>query len=214
MRLVLDDVSFRYDARRPALFEGVSFSWAPGTLGALKGPSGAGKSTLLDILGGLRPPTSGSCLFEDADLSSTDGRWRGECAWVLQSNAVLSQRTTLDNVSIGALARGSSVDEARRAAREALDSFGLGEKQDMPVDLLSGGEKQRVTIARCLISPSRVVLADEPTGNLDAENTLLVAQSLRVAAASGKIVVVATHDADVVARCDTILDLRARSRTT
>jgi ABC-type lipoprotein export system ATPase subunit len=121
---------------------------------------------------------------------------------------VLAERTTLDNVAIGALARGISFKEACSLAKDAIALFGLGEKLAMPANLLSGGEQQRVTIARCLISPSSVILADEPTGNLDAANTMLVAQSLRAAAAGGKIVVVATHDPDVVAECGTVLDLR------
>ncbi|MFK4806162.1 ABC transporter ATP-binding protein [Microbacterium sp. ZW CA_36] len=211
MRLTLTNLSFSYSRGTTALFEEISAEWVRGTLNAVQGPSGSGKSTLMDILGGLRAPTSGSILLTDdnAPVGTPIDR-RMACAWVLQNNSVLSGRSTLDNVMIGAVARGMTPRSARPLALDALQRLGLGERVASPVNSLSGGEQQRVTIARCLISPSTVILADEPTGNLDAANARLVAQSLREAASSGKLVVVATHDLDVVDLCDSSLALRRR----
>jgi ABC-type lipoprotein export system ATPase subunit len=159
-------------------------------------------------VGALRVPTAGSVELRDGDLVLPPSAHRRACAWVLQNNVLLTGRSTIDNVAIGALAGGIPLSKATRAASDALDLLGLVDRRDFVVDSLSGGEKQRVTIARSLISPSRVILADEPTGNLDRANTGLVVDSLRAAASTGRIVVVATHDPAVVVACDTSLRLR------
>ncbi|MFD4960399.1 ABC transporter ATP-binding protein [Microbacterium sp. NPDC058389] len=206
MQLILRDVTYRYEAAAPYLFRPLSATFEGSTMTAITGPSGTGKSTLLDIIGGVRRPSTGSVA-----LANEKGAWRNHsqvCAWVLQSNVLLSGRTVLDNTALGALATGSSDTEATAAAREALEELGLGDRCGEIVNNLSGGERQRVTIARCLISASSVILADEPSGNLDADNTTLVTRSLRAAARAGKVVVVATHDPEVAEACDSTISLR------
>jgi ABC-type lipoprotein export system ATPase subunit len=208
VRLRASDVAFSYPGSDRPLFTGFDGSWNAGTVCALRGPSGSGKSTLLDILGGVRQPHMGSVTLYDSDERAvTPARHRQACSWVLQSNIVFAHRSVMDNVMITALVAGRSVAEARRDTGETLARFGLAGKEARVVNTLSGGEQQRLTIARCLLSPAEVVLADEPTGNLDARNTALVVDCLRIAADAGKTVIVATHDQAVVSACDFVTDL-------
>ncbi|MGN8553444.1 UNVERIFIED_CONTAM: ATP-binding cassette domain-containing protein [Microbacterium sp. SLM126] len=208
MRLTASNVGFSYPGSRERLFTGVEGSWHAGTMCALMGPSGSGKSTLLDLLGGLRQTDEGAVTCYDGDQRVVaPALHRQACTWVLQSNIVLAQRTVIDNVMISALVAGETPAKARHEAHETLARFGLGGREERVVNSLSGGEQQRVTIARCLLSPAEIVLADEPTGNLDARNTSLVIDCLRIAANAGKIVIVATHDHAVVAACDGAMDL-------
>ena len=167
---------------------------------------------MLDILGGIRSPTQGVVLLEDElGRALSTAQHARSCAWILQSNLVLGRRTVLDNVTIGALAQGVPAREARDRARAALDLLGIAPHAQVPVDRLSGGEQQRVTVARCIASPSAVLLADEPTGSLDAFNTGLVVECLQRAAASNQIVFVATHDDAVKSGCARVLDLSEAS---
>lgn len=207
MRLILHQVSYSYPASG-RLFADLNGEWTPGTLNALTGPSGSGKSTLLDLLGALQRPDEGS-----VRLTSTLGdvlapeRHRRACSWVLQSNILFGRRSVIDNVVISAAIAGGQSRASRREAIEVLARLNLAGREERVVDTLSGGEQQRVTIARCLMAPAGILLADEPTGNLDAGNTALVVEGLRVAADAGKTVIVATHDDAVVAACDSVLDL-------
>jgi ABC-type lipoprotein export system ATPase subunit len=214
MRLALLEISYRYTPDSPWLFQKLSAGWGIGQVGALTGPSGSGKSTLLDVLGGVRRATVGNVSLDaDGGNRSLQLGVDPTCfSWVLQNNTVLSGRTVEDNVGLTLVSKGFTYREARVLAREALEQFGLGDKGTMMVDDLSGGEVQRVTIARCLLSSAPVVLADEPTGQLDAQNTQIVADALSSAAKAGKIVIVATHDPQVVMLCDTVLDLRSQNR--
>lgn len=208
MRLTASDVAFSYPRSPERLLTGVEGSWRAGTLCALKGPSGSGKSTLLDLLGGIRHPDEGTItLLDDQERPVPPAQHRQACTWVLQSNIVFAHRTVMDNAMISALVAGESVAKAREEASAILDRFGLAGKEDRVVNALSGGEQQRLTIARSLLSAAQIVLADEPTGNLDARNTALVVDCLRIAASAGKIVIVATHDQAVVAACDAVMDL-------
>ncbi|MCW3493452.1 ATP-binding cassette domain-containing protein [Microbacterium sp. SSM24] len=206
---MLEDVGFRYGPGADVLFSGISLEWNLGSFNAVEGPSGCGKSTLLDLLGGMRQPTSGRVVLRDhRDGASQVLDRRAASAWILQNNLVLSGRPVLDNVLIGATARGMKPSSARNAAVDAIEYLGLSSRLTSVVNDLSGGEQQRVTIARCLCSPSMLILADEPTGNLDAKNARLVTAGLKAASRAGKLVVVATHDGDVVEACDSSLSLR------
>jgi ABC-type lipoprotein export system ATPase subunit len=208
VRLTASNVAFSYPGSRERLFTGVEGTWHAGTMCALTGPSGSGKSTLLDILGGLRQPDEGTVTCYDSDQRTVPlALQRQACTWVVQSNIVFAQRTVLDNVMISALIAGVTPARARHEASEILARFGLAGTEERVVNSLSGGEQQRLTIARCLLSPAAIVLADEPTGNLDARNTALVVDCLRIAAKAGKVVIVATHDHAVVAACDSAMDL-------
>lgn len=207
MHLRLDDVSFGYEAEKP-LAEGITLLAEAGTITAIVGPSGSGKSTLLDVVGQLRRPIRGAVDFGDTAggrraLAATD------CSWVMQSNPMLRGRTALHNASLGLLAVGGSISESSVAAISALADVGLEHRIHARVGELSGGEIQRVAVARSVLSPRPVVLADEPTGQLDADNTAAVVRALLNAATSGKVVIVATHDPAVAAAADLTIALRS-----
>ncbi|MBM7826623.1 ABC-type lipoprotein export system ATPase subunit [Microbacterium aurum] len=183
---------------------------------ALAGPSGSGKSTLLDLIGLTYAPTAGTITFTDdagqvavahGQSAPPGSRW-ARVSWILQSNIVLSGRSVLDNVAVAQLTEGTTTRQAYARARRSLQRVGLAERAKSRVNELSGGEVQRVTVARCLTSSAELILADEPTGQLDASNTELVASALRELATDGRIVIVATHDERVMGQCDATLRLR------
>lgn len=208
MRLIASNLTYSYPGSTQVLFDDFSLECAARTVTAIRGPSGSGKSTLLDLLGGVRKPLTGYVrLYDPTSGDPAPASHMRACGWVLQRNIVLSRRTVLDNVKIGALAHGGDARSVHRESLGALDRLGLGDKAHSVINTLSGGEQQRVTIARCLIAPSALVIADEPTGNLDAANTALVVACLRTVADAGKIVVVATHDSSVVSECDRAIDV-------
>ncbi|RLP74524.1 ATP-binding cassette domain-containing protein [Mycetocola tolaasinivorans] len=198
MPLIMTDVDYAFPSARAPLFSQLSLTFQEGALTAVSGPSGSGKSTLLDLLGGLREPTSGHIYSEIRGV-------RGPvtaASWIVQHNPVLLGRTAAENVALSLLSAGSTHRDARRNAVKMLGEMGLEDRVDEPVSRLSGGEIQRVCIARCLLGPSSVILADEPTGQLDRENSTLIYHALKRAAFMGRIVVIATHDAILMQDCD------------
>jgi putative ABC transport system ATP-binding protein len=195
--------------------EDVSLTLARGEVVAVVGPSGSGKSTLLYLLGGLDEPDAGSVQIDGVDWSQLDpddrARFRRRaCGFVVQGFALLPQATATENVELPLLLAGVAADERSRLSRQALESVGLhGHGGKLP-DQLSGGEQQRVAIARALVAQPTVVLADEPTGNLDSDNgqavtRLLVGQARELDAA----VVLVTHDPAVAAHADRIVELHS-----
>lgn len=187
------------------VLEGISFSLAAGDRLAIMGPSGSGKSTLLAILGGLEQPTGGRVRLDGADpfaLSQSDrAAFRNRrVGFVFQEHHLLGGLTALDNVVLPALATGR-VDAGMEArARGLLDRVGLGRRMGHLPAELSGGERQRVAVARSLVLSPRLLLADEPTGQLDAATAAGVADLLcELADEAGGILVVVTH-AEAVAR--------------
>lgn len=212
MRLVARDLSYRHRGSTEPLLTAVNHQWSSGKMSALVGPSGAGKSTLLDLLGGIRLPHEGAVQLEATDgtprVNLTREQHQLACAWVLQSNLLLKGRTVLENVALTMRFQGHDRRTSTMRAARVLIRLGLGRRLRHVPSELSGGEQQRVTIARSLLSTTPVLLADEPTGNLDAANTRRVVQALRAAADDGKIVIVATHDPSVYRVCDDVLDLR------
>ena len=210
MSLAVVDVGHRYSARSASVLVGVSMTIAAGESVALMGPSGSGKTTLLGILGLLFVPSEGSLLL---DGSPVPGRRRaalraGAFAWVFQGTNVLPRRTALDNAALGLLARGASQREAEAAAHKALAAVGVGHLAAKPANTLSGGELQRVCVARAIAARPRFILADEPTGQLDHANTEGVIDALVANRSIGTAVVIATHDPEVAAHCDRIVRLR------
>ncbi len=190
---------------------GVDFSVAPGELCAVVGPSGAGKTTLLYLLGGLARPTQGEVwvgdqpLFrlDDASLSRLRNRHLG---FVFQYHHLLPEFGAADNVALPLRIAGVPAGEARRRARALLESMGLGKRLGHRPGELSGGEQQRAAVARALVGDPAVVLADEPTGNLDKANSEAVFGLLRQAAREGgRAVVLVTHNADLAARADRLV---------
>jgi lipoprotein-releasing system ATP-binding protein len=160
--------------RRLAVLQDVSLEIAAGEMVALTGPSGAGKSTFLHLVGALDAPTAGRILFEGRDLDSLEeddlARFRNESVgFVFQSHHLLPEFTAVENAMMPGLVRRLSRGEARRRAEESLARVGLSDRLEHRPGELSGGEQQRVALARALVLQPRLLLADEPTGNLDPQ---------------------------------------------
>jgi len=197
------------------VLDGVSFRLEPGARLAVMGPSGSGKSTLLSILGTLDEPTAGSVRLDGVDPFALprDGRpaFRNRAiGFVFQEHHLLGGCTALDNVVLPALATGSVAAPVVERARELLDRVGLGSRwQSLPGEL-SGGERQRVAVARALLLGPRLVLADEPTGQLDATTAEAVTELLvELAEEKGGMLVVATHSDAVARRIGTVYRLES-----
>jgi ABC-type lipoprotein export system ATPase subunit len=176
---------------------------APGEAVALMGPSGSGKTTLLSILGGLLRPSSGSVRVDGTGTPVLE-----VVSWVHQSSPALGRRTALDNVVLGFLATGRRRAASREPAEELLGLVGLDHRADARAGTLSGGEVQRLGIARALARGAPFLLADEPTGQLDHATGLVVQDALFAGLDAGVSVIVATHDPEVAARCDRVLEVR------
>lgn len=191
---------------------GVSMRVHAGELTAVVGPSGSGKSTLLQLIGTLDRPTAGTVRLEDVDVTSlTDrelSRIRAErIGFVFQQFHLSPLMNVLDNVAEGLLYAGVRHRQRRARAAEALDRLGMTHRLRHRPQQLSGGERQRVAIARAIVGEPALVLADEPTGNLDSTNGQAVVTILRGLAAAGTAVVIITHDRDIAATADTRLEL-------
>jgi putative ABC transport system ATP-binding protein len=176
---------------------------------AVTGPSGAGKTTLLWALAGLRPADSGSVEVDGEPVLTRDGAVGLGVVVVPQGNALATVLTASENVVVPLLAAGTDPEPARVAAAAALEAVGLGSSGHQLVEELSGGQQQRVAVARGLAQAGRVLLADEPTSELDAVNRARVVELLREEAARGAAVVMATHDPEAAAACDGELHLDA-----
>jgi len=192
---------------------GVSLSIWPGDFLAVVGPSGSGKSTLLQIMGALDRPTSGEVAVAGSDIARLSdralSRLRAETiGFVFQQFHLSPLMTACDNVAEGLLYARVRHSERRRRAVAALTRLGLEDRLRHRPQTLSGGERQRVAIARALMGEPAVILADEPTGNLDSANGRMVVEILRDLAADGTAVVVVTHDGELAARMDRRIELR------
>lgn len=192
------------------LWTGVELELKPGRMTALTGPSGCGKSTLLNCFGLLEGPTSGSIRFDDRELTRMSPgaarRFRRDVlGYLFQSYALVENATVAQNLDLALRARNRRGAEARTAAAEALGRVGLDGRRRERVSRLSGGEQQRVALARLLVKQPSLVLADEPTGALDRGNSEVVVGLLREMAEDGACVVIATHDDWVRDQCDEIV---------
>jgi putative ABC transport system ATP-binding protein len=192
---------------------GVDLDVAEGELVALMGPSGCGKSTLLHLLGGLDRPTAGwISLGEERVESLSEADWavrrRHDVGFVFQFFNLVQTLTVAENVELPALLVGTRRQEARRRRTELLDRLGVSIRADALPSRLSGGQQQRVALARALVNRPRLLLADEPTGNLDSENAREVVTLLRELGDEGQTVILATHDPRVAATADRVLQLR------
>jgi putative ABC transport system ATP-binding protein len=177
----------------------VTLSIEPGRLTALRGPSGSGKTTLLSLIGLLTRPTAGRVRLDGRDVSGLPERFmtelrRAHIGFVFQSFNLIRGLTVLDNVLVPALPTGRPHAQARRRALELLDFLGLGQRADSPAQWLSGGEAQRTAIARALINDPQVVIADEPTANLDSELSRQVLGILGTLRDQGRTVILSSHD--------------------
>jgi putative ABC transport system ATP-binding protein len=198
--LVLEDVSFHVGGR--FALERLSLSLHPGELTAIAGPSGSGKTTLLSIAGGIVKPTTGFAAYDGAHMWQGDGDPRHAVAFVLQVYGLVPILSARENVAIALRARGAKPDEADQRADQELTRFHIGDLGDRQVEELSGGQMQRVACARAFAVSPEILLADEPTSELDEGNREHVMDQLRAEAARGAVVVVATHDPAVVDAAD------------
>ena len=191
----------------------VDFQAAPGEFVALTGPSGCGKSTLLHLLAGLDTPTSGNIRAQGIDLGTLDEdgrtRFRGRHIGVIfQAFNLLEFLTAEENVALPLTLAGQASAGANRLARAALDRVGLsGRYQHLPAEL-SGGEQQRVAVARALVADPPLIVADEPTGSLDSANGERVFELLREVAGGKRTVLLVTHDLALADRSDRVVRLR------
>ena len=191
---------------------GITLAVTPGTSLAITGPSGCGKSTLLSLIGALEVPTEGSVTIGDRVVSELPeprraGLRREQLGFVFQSDNLQPFLTAVENVSL-ALALASRTDGYERSL-ELLDALGLGAAAEKYPDQLSGGERQRVAVARALVHRPRLILADEPTGSLDIDNSIAVIDLLLAAQCEvGATLIVITHDLTIAARFDRRIGLR------
>ena len=196
------------------VLKSVSLSVMPGEIVAVVGPSGAGKSTLLHIAGLLDKPSAGSVFFggEDCTAIGDDRRTairRGGIGFVYQFHHLLPEFSALENIVLPQMIAGRSRREAAGRARELLDRIGLAQRASHRPARLSGGEQQRVAIGRALANRPRVLIADEPTGNLDPQTALSVFEMLLATVRDhGVAALIATHNMDLAARMDRRLTLR------
>ncbi len=203
--LELIDVVKEYPGSPPVrALDGVDLRIGHGELAAIVGPSGSGKSTMLHVMGTLDRPSSGQVLIDGRDVSSFGDRRLSAVrsqliGFVFQQFFLIDGMSALDNVANGLLYRGISPTERRYRAAEALLAVGLGHRLDHVPNQLSGGERQRVAIARAIVNRPAIVLADEPTGNLDTRSSDAILDLIRGLNDGGATILVITHDTDVAA---------------
>jgi lipoprotein-releasing system ATP-binding protein len=195
-------------ASRVTVFEDLNWRVPQGRLLAVIGPSGAGKSTLLHLLGGLDRPTAGSVIFGGANIFELNpvelaGFRNRRIGFVFQFHHLLPEFTVLENTMMPGIIRGASREETEAAARKILERVGLGPRLTHQVGEISGGEQQRVAIARALVGQPQLLLADEPTGNLDRKTGESVFAMIReLHAERGLTSIIVTHNEKLAAQCD------------
>jgi lipoprotein-releasing system ATP-binding protein len=193
---------------------GVSFEVKTGEVTAIVGPSGCGKSTLLYLLGLLDRPDKGEILLDNKSVSQASDQVRTELrnknlGFIFQFHFLIKELTACENVSMPLFKAGIQRKEANKRARSVLTKLGLGDKAERFANKLSGGEQQRVAIARAMINSPSLLLADEPTGNLDSENSRKVFQLLlQFAREESTAVILVTHNPEIAEKCDQILRMK------
>src|SRR5438477_11426356 len=193
---------------------GVTLTFEEGDFVALMGPSGSGKSTLLNLLGCLDRPTSGHYFLGDQDVSEMDDDQLSEVrsryiGFIFQSYNLLAQYTVVENIEIPLLYQGCRLNaETRQRCVRLAEMVGLGERLDHRPTQLSGGQQQRVAIARALVNDPHVILADEPTGNLDSKTSTEIMTLLRELNRAGKTIIMVTHENDIAAWARRVVRMR------
>ncbi len=213
--LELTDITKEYRVGEQAVraLDGISLRIESGEFTSIIGPSGSGKSTLLHLLGALDTPDSGSIRFRGEEIGGLDDERQSEfrrhrVGFIFQFFNLLPTLTAWENVAIPKLLDGTGLRKAKPRALELLDLVGLGERAAHRPAELSGGQMQRVAVARALIMDPPLILADEPTGNLDSKTGASILKLLGDIAGNGNSVVMVTHDMGAVEYCDRVITLR------
>jgi putative ABC transport system ATP-binding protein len=192
---------------------GINVDIKRGEFVAMMGPSGSGKSTCMNILGCLDVPTGGQYLFEGVDVATLSRNQRAllrrhYIGFVFQGFNLLARTSALENVELPLVYRGTPVAQRRARARRALEQVGLAGWEDHSPSELSGGQQQRVAIARSIVTEPDVLLADEPTGNLDTKNSDAIVEMIKELHASGATLVVITHNLEIAESFPRVIGLR------
>jgi putative ABC transport system ATP-binding protein len=206
--VVLAGRDIRYAVGERTILDGISVQASSGRVLAVRGPSGSGKSSLLTLLGGLVAPSGGTITLDGVRVTPTsDVSLRRRFGFILQGYGLVAALTARENVAV--VLQAVRVPRAQVASRvqAVLERVGLAPVAGHLIEDLSGGQQQRVAVARALVTAADVFLADEPTAELDADNRGLIVSLLVERARSGAVVVIASHDPDVVDICDDVLDL-------
>ncbi|MFA6030550.1 MAG: ABC transporter ATP-binding protein [Elusimicrobiota bacterium] len=213
--LELKDIVKVYDGgQKVAALNGVSLSVEAGELAAVAGPSGSGKSTLLNIAGTLDAPTRGHVLFEGRELTKLGGAALADfrlsnLGFIFQAYNLIGVLSALENVEYVLLLQGVEAGERRERAREALKRVGLAREADRRPDHLSGGQQQRVAVARAVVGRPRLILADEPTANLDSKTAeSLLDLMVELNEESGATFLFSSHDERVLSRAHRVVRMR------
>jgi putative ABC transport system ATP-binding protein len=195
------------------VLKGIDLEIKKGEYVALMGPSGSGKSTLMNLLGCLDTPTSGSYILNGKDVSQmlddelADIRNK-EIGFIFQTFNLLPRTTALDNVALPMIYAGHSKSERNARATEVLKQVNLADRMDHQPNQLSGGQRQRVAIARALVNKPSIILADEPTGNLDSKTSEEIMALLEEIHQNGNTIIVVTHEEDIAAHAKRIIRMR------
>ena len=196
------------------VLSGVSLKVEPGEITAVVGPSGCGKSTLLYLLGLLDRPDQGNIFLRGKEVSGCDDKTRTtlrnqEIGFIFQFHFLIKELSALENVALPLRKAGNSILESRKKALASLTKLGLGDKSHRFANKLSGGEQQRVAIARAIVNSPSIVLADEPTGNLDSENSNKVFNLLSNLATDENLsILLVTHNNELAMKCNRVIEMR------
>lgn len=210
--IALTGLTFRYE-QSETIIDSLDWEFDQGTVTAVTGPSGCGKSTLLYLVGLLLTPRSGSIRVGNVDVGlwsdSKRSRFRASrVGFVFQDAALDASRTIMDNIIESSVYNGMPRRQALAEARELMERFGVALRHDQKPGQVSGGQAQRIALCRGLLARPDIVLADEPTGNLDVNTAHMVIQALvDLARLDGRTVIIATHDPSIVSTCDRVLEL-------
>lgn len=195
------------------VLKGIDLDINRGEYVAFMGPSGSGKSTLMNLLGCLDTPTGGSYILNGKDVSKmTDSELaevrNKEIGFVFQTFNLLPRTTALDNVALPMIYAGYSKADRKKRAEEVLNNVGLGDRMDHKPNQLSGGQRQRVAVGRALVNKPSIILADEPTGNLDSKTSVEIMNLFDEIHAAGNTVILVTHEEDIAEHAHRVIRLR------